>query len=288
MIYTYRKHQKNSVLAGVKNVQSDKWGLVLAGGGGNGAFEMGVWQALRETDKYDIAAVSGSSVGALNAAFFAADSYDTALALWQSIDDADIKIPLNAAKKQDGESRGGIWSSEGVEKILRRPGFAESVKNAAIPCAVCCTLAPETAKQRARALMTYTDSMRYFTLNGQECERIIRILLASAAISHGFPEQKIDGRFYRDGDNVGRGDCMPVQPLYDMGYRNFIVVHLDNYKKLRLSREAREDASVRYIHIRPPHDLDNPLTILDFGHESNLSRIKMGYEAGKRALAGDL
>ena len=41
-------------------------GLVLAGGGGRGAYHIGVWKALRDTglENY-ITAVSGSSVGGL-------------------------------------------------------------------------------------------------------------------------------------------------------------------------------------------------------------------------------
>ena len=116
------------------------FGLVLAGGGGNGAFEMGVWKALKEIGKYNITAVSGSSVGALNAAFFAAGRYDEAYYLWQNITDKDIKIPLKESEKSAHSNiRGGIWSSAGVEKIIRTSGILDGFN---IPCAVCCTLAP--------------------------------------------------------------------------------------------------------------------------------------------------
>ena len=44
-------------------------GLVLDGGGGKGAYQLGVWRALRETGlDQRIAQISGASVGALNAA----------------------------------------------------------------------------------------------------------------------------------------------------------------------------------------------------------------------------
>ena len=47
-------------------------GLVLCGGGGRGAYQIGVWQALNELglDRY-INGVSGTSAGALNTALFA-------------------------------------------------------------------------------------------------------------------------------------------------------------------------------------------------------------------------
>jgi NTE family protein len=53
-----------------------KIGLVFSGGGGKGAYEIGVWKAFKEygIDKY-VCAVSGTSVGALNAALFATTPY---------------------------------------------------------------------------------------------------------------------------------------------------------------------------------------------------------------------
>ena len=49
-----------------------KIGLVLSGGGGKGAYELGVWKALKELNlnKY-ISVFSGTSIGAFNAALFA-------------------------------------------------------------------------------------------------------------------------------------------------------------------------------------------------------------------------
>lgn len=48
-------------------------GLVLSGGAAKGAYEVGVWQELVECGlSGDVSAISGTSVGAINAAFFAA------------------------------------------------------------------------------------------------------------------------------------------------------------------------------------------------------------------------
>lgn len=47
-------------------------GLILSGGGAKGAYEVGVWSALHEAGlASDVAAVSGTSIGAVNAALFA-------------------------------------------------------------------------------------------------------------------------------------------------------------------------------------------------------------------------
>ena len=51
---------------------AESLGLVLSGGGAKGAYEVGVWQVLHEAGiGGNIAAVSGTSIGAVNAALFA-------------------------------------------------------------------------------------------------------------------------------------------------------------------------------------------------------------------------
>ncbi|MBQ6923075.1 MAG: patatin-like phospholipase family protein [Kiritimatiellae bacterium] len=52
-------------------IVSNSIALVLSGGGAKGAYEVGVWQALHDVGLADdIAAVSGTSIGAVNAALF--------------------------------------------------------------------------------------------------------------------------------------------------------------------------------------------------------------------------
>ena len=58
-------------------------GLVLSGGGAKGAYEVGVWETLEAAGvAKDVVAISGTSVGALNAALFATLP-ESAEALWR-------------------------------------------------------------------------------------------------------------------------------------------------------------------------------------------------------------
>ncbi len=60
------------ILVAHSMVNASPLGLVLSGGGAKGAYEVGVWQALHEAELAgDITAVSGTSIGAVNAALFA-------------------------------------------------------------------------------------------------------------------------------------------------------------------------------------------------------------------------
>lgn len=75
-------------------------GLVLAGGGGKGAYQIGVWKYLHECglDRY-VCAVSGTSVGSLNAALFASGDFQRAENLW-------LNRGTDAAEKTAGRVRG--------------------------------------------------------------------------------------------------------------------------------------------------------------------------------------
>ena len=54
------------------------YGLVLAGGGTRGAYEVGAWKALKELD-IEITGIVGTSIGAINGALFLQDDYDKIL-----------------------------------------------------------------------------------------------------------------------------------------------------------------------------------------------------------------
>ena len=60
------------------------YGLVLGGGGAKGAYQIGVWKALNELE-IEVGYVCGTSVGALNGAFFAQKEYDIAHQMWSEL-----------------------------------------------------------------------------------------------------------------------------------------------------------------------------------------------------------
>ena len=63
---------------------AEGFGLVLSGGGAKGAYEVGVWKALEDYGISDkITVISGTSVGALNAALFACSDSGEAETLWR-------------------------------------------------------------------------------------------------------------------------------------------------------------------------------------------------------------
>ncbi|MDT1877557.1 patatin-like phospholipase family protein, partial [Acinetobacter baumannii] len=64
-----------------------KLGIAFAGGGGKGAYQIGVWNALRELGlDSQIAAIAGTSVGALNGAMMAQGRYELAEHMWRKVE----------------------------------------------------------------------------------------------------------------------------------------------------------------------------------------------------------
>lgn len=205
-------------------------GLVLCGGGGRGAYQVGVWQALRERglDRY-IVGVSGASVGALNAALFACGDLPLAEKIWTSLKRGDIADPAETAGRvinsvlnflgsedrtvtidPDKLSKGGIFSLEGLVNVIAQNGVNDCVSGSSTPCFACCH-------------NTAGNYPEYFDLSAYPADKITQYLAASCALPAVFPAVEIDGVQYRDG---GISDNTPVKPLYDIGIRRFIVSYL--------------------------------------------------------------
>lgn len=88
-------------------------GLVLSGGGAKGAYEVGVWQELVEQGLYKrVAAISGTSVGAINASMFAAVvETNKCASLWYEEVGSIFQFNTNLVVKVLGE--------EGSQKVHR-------------------------------------------------------------------------------------------------------------------------------------------------------------------------
>lgn len=284
------------------------FGLVFAGGGGKGAYEIGVWKYLHEMglDNY-VKAVSGTSVGALNAALFVGSNYEQAEEMWLSIDQSKILTPKKISSEDItkwlvknglnistvltfGASKAasaGIWtigkiaemllvqtqgdhlfSREGLSDMIEECVNIEMLQNSDIPCFVTCVSCPSFKIER-------------FRLNDYLSDEITTILLASSAIPIIFPNELFNGKKYCDGGIPLVGDNTPIRPVYDTGVENIIVVHLN--REMVIDKSQFPDSNI--IEIIPSIDLGNALNgTLDFSSEGAKKRINLGYEDAKKVL----
>lgn len=122
----------------------EKWALTLAGGGAKGAYQLGVWEALRKIKlEKNLIAVSGSSVGALNAALISLNDFDTAKTIWTSImpkQFLDINLdtiigPLDTLVKRTLTN--GLCSRDGLIGIIDQYLKLDELASSHIPAYVC-------------------------------------------------------------------------------------------------------------------------------------------------------
>ncbi len=254
------------------------YALVLAGGGAKGAYQIGVWRALREfsADRL-IGAVAGTSVGSLNGALYISGEYKKALSLWQNIRHDDILTTSQVSGSMSRENifssllkdniltriKAGIFSRSGLSEIIRSNLNFNAVRRSKLPLYV--TLF------NIKSLSA--EYIRIFPYDSNE--RIEKLLLASSSIPVIFPPEVIGGRSYYDG---GVADNCPIKPLYKDGYRKFIVVWLSHDVSSNISEHRVKFPDAEIINIIPSEEQGNLLTgTLDFSLSGISRRLELGY-----------
>lgn len=243
-----------------------KTGLVFAGGGAKGSYQIGVWKALDELGmKFDC--VIGTSVGALNAALYAMGKRDAAEALWDQVDLSSVVG----------------WRTEGTEppeteSIIRTDLFLLSryIRDGAFSIDPLRRLIEENIDEaRVRAsgietgLVTFNLSdMRPHVafLEGIPEGRLTDWLLASACLP-AYEPIELDGKKFIDGAVY---DNMPIEPLYLRGCRRIVAVDISGIGIVR-SFEAQD---LELVRIRASDPLGGTL---QFSRELSRRNMKTGY-----------
>ena len=268
-------------------------GLVLAGGGGKGAYQIGVWKAARELGlDRKITAVSGASVGALNAALFANGNYTDAEKIWLTLTPEEILTPketvfqvfedaIRTALKGFeapetllpavlGKAKDGIWSRHGLEKIISEYVDLNAISRSEMEVFASCTSVSRLETE-------------FFKLNGRPAKEIEKILIASSAIPIVFPNQEIEGEVYIDGGVLGKEGNVPVRPLYDAGYRKIIIIYLSEKDKIHKSLYYGADI----VEIVPQTGLGSFVDgTLDFSSAGAKARLMQGYQEAMAVFGG--
>lgn len=270
-------------------------GLVLSGGGAKGAYEVGVWQKLVEEGLAgDVAAISGTSVGALNAALFAVRP-DAAEELWlENMRDVftintnrvgksirktldDVSTAVEVAKETGQDWKGGVSfllatalriAGDAVElnqTDAPRDGYIDSSRlAAAIDSSLPRDWPDGTPAVYATALEKGTSkTAETWRLNDEPHERRSLMIRASAAIPMGFDTVSLDGRTYEDGGREEKGgNNVPLDPILTNHpeIKTVIVIYLTDEKHLdrkrfEANRAAADAAGVRLVEIVPAEDI---------------------------------
>ncbi|MCQ2610562.1 MAG: patatin-like phospholipase family protein [Treponema sp.] len=270
---------------GLSCVYSQEYGLVLSGGGGKGAYEVGVWKALKEYGIADrVTVISGTSVGGLNAGLFACEAYDTIEYIWKYI------VPKKLQTEDSLISQDGLRE---IFKIIHLNKIRENKYPQVMVTAV------RNRFKTVKAITGKTGSYAHrFLLNDEtDVEEMKNLLLATSAFPViCSPVLLKDGHKYIDGGgNFMGGDNIPWSPVLERypEIKNLIVVYLDNNPKHRIKKISHDDRTV--LEIIPTiamteHFLEGTVNfsqmrislLIQQGYEDTVNALKMLKIKGKK------
>lgn len=272
-------------------------GLVFAGGGGKGSYQIGVWRAMNERhiDK-TITCVSGNSVGALNAILFAQGDLSLAEQAWFDMDPEDIlyldfkKLLLSRPSLINPShflrfcSTQGYFSRRGLVKLMHHYVTFSSLKLNEVYC--CCSDVTKypPGSRGLLSVFAYLDerpfgTATYFKLIDHDISTQQKILLASSAIPLVFKPERINNRTYYDGGLV---DNVPITPLINHHHCSTIyIIYCDSNQRIDTSLYPK----TKIIEIIPSKDLGDLLTgTFDFSDAGVTDRMHLGFQDAKNVL----
>ncbi|MDO5556964.1 MAG: patatin-like phospholipase family protein [Clostridia bacterium] len=239
-----------------------KSALVLSGGGARGAYEIGVWKALKEL-KYVPDIITGTSVGALNGALITMGEDDLALKIWENMSmdmvfekkqEKDINTINSAADFIVNLGQIGGIDPKPLKKLLEKVADERKIRESNIDFGMVVTgLKPK------RKIEIYAKDIQ----DG----KIIDYILASSACFPIMKKYKIGEDEYMDG---GYCDNTPINMAIDRGARELVVVDMPGIFKLK----KIEDVNAKVYYIRPKFDLGN---LMIFNKENSKNNIELGY-----------
>ena len=267
-----------------------KIGLVLSGGGANGAYEVGVWRYMRELGlSKHVHVFSGTSIGAFNSLLFAQNEPSKSTALWNDLS-ADIVMPISkfkilsmsiqlsiGAKIVSKFDKIGDWflnkywdsgkaPTEGLLAVLNKYLDYEKIINSKIKCYATCTEMPEC-------------KATYCKLNDYTPEEITKIIMASATLPTIFKSTEFNGKKYVDGGLV---DNTPIEPAYKEGCDYIIVVYLN--KGISIDKSLYPNSKI--IEIIPKEINEGTIGgVLNFKEKAKLKLFRQGYLDAQKVLS---
>lgn len=254
------------------NQQEREYGVVLAGGGTKGAYQVGAWKAIKELE-IKVKGVVGASIGSLNGALFLQDDMEKTESLYNNIKITDVmevegsvdseKNIFNIANitrltKEYAEQKG--LSNEPLRRTIEKYIDIDKVYSSNIDFG----LVTLNAKDRTPVELFKKDIKK---------DQFVDFLLASSCFPI-FKPQKIGDKEYLDG---GLYDNIPINMLIKNNYKNILVLDIAGIgiKRKMISKDV-------YLKvISPNEDLGGTF---EFNPEKIKTNIQLGYLDTLRAF----
>lgn len=224
---------------------SQEYGMVLSGGGGKGAYEVGVWKALSDYGYAQrITAISGTSVGGLNAGLFACEDPHEIERIWF------VEVPYELDEKTDE-----LINQKGLKKIIKGVHLEKLQRAFSYP-----KVYVTTTRRRfwplkfVSKLIGFNFPHRFLLNKVEDIVEIENMLLATSAFPIATEAILLkDGYYHVDGGIADNTPLVPLTNLYSSGeFNQIFVVYLDNTPSKYLSSENPE---LNLLEIIPSEEL---------------------------------
>lgn len=254
--------------------------LCLEGGGARGAYQAGVVTTLYEYG-YKFNAVTGTSIGALNAVMVAQDRFNEAYNLWETMQfnnvfDFDSETAEAIAR---GDFGNGNFKTlfQAIKKAVQNKGLDTSKVKAILDSFIDEEILRNSGIEFGIMTVSFNElKPRPFYLENMPYGTVADYVMASANFP-GFEKMQIDGITYIDG---GAYDNLPLNMLTDKGYYDIVAVEtLSNMAKKPIKKGVRADV----MHIKPS---EKPGRMLEFNNGSVRRSIEIGKYDALRAIHG--
>lgn len=249
-----------------------KRAIVFEGGGAKGAYEAGVIKALNKK-KIFFDGAGGTSIGAINAAFYVVRNFDNLYKLWEKLDSADIfgvesefLKSLSSFDFKDKElTKKGIQS---IKKIFKNNGVDIDYMHKMISKYV-----KEERFRRSKidfAIATFNITDRKPTIIFKENipdGKLAECIIASAYLPIFKFKKIVDDKYYLDG---GVFNNCPVDVFIERGYDEIYAVQDWHNSKVKYNKKK----NVKVHIIKPREDLGS---IFLFSSDIAKYRMNLGY-----------
>jgi len=207
--------------------QGNHRAVVLGGGGSKGAYQIGVWQALRELG-LDYQVVTGTSVGALNGALMAQGEFEAAYALWWEMDNARVMEGIPSAG-DTLDSRLAVYRAF-VREMVTKGGLDISPLEATIRD----ILDEEKLRQSGVEYGIVTVDMSTLKpvelfLRDMPPGSVADYMIASASCFPAFKPRTIEKARFIDGGYYDNLPVHTVRSCWDLG--NFLIFEKDQCRR---------------------------------------------------------
>lgn len=244
-----------------------EYGLVFAGGGTKGAYQVEVAKALKEMN-IKVKAVTGTSIGAINAALFIQNDMELMENLYETIEINDI---MKISEKNQINQNEDLFSVQNIMKLASEYLMSDGISNEPLKKMLEKYLNIDKIYKSKIDLGIVTYDMSSYKgiqlfKNDIPKENLYDYLLASSCFPI-FKPQVIHQNEYLDG---GLSDNMPINMLIKKGYKNIILIDVTGIGVIK----KNVDSSIYVKVIRPEEDLGGTF---NFNHDNMIKNMKLGY-----------